>query len=159
MTRRLKYPPRPAPPRHPVAFEEFVAPPSAERPKTLPKAALERLLNDTNQLKDAGGWADMTPKHFVGLYVLLHRKVYGVDPEEVREAYTPAVRAATRVLNQEFKGSRANMVSFMRWVWNREQKRLPHRDAENTFRIGWRLQFGRQLLSDYRVYIVRRNKR
>lgn len=161
MVRRLKKEPR----EGCVAFEDFVALPSSERrkkagrPKPLSAPDFRRLLIETNQLKDLRGWSDFTPRNFVALYCLLHMHVYSVLPEEVRDSFRLVVNAAKRMLEIEFSNNKTRMIEFMRWSWQREAKRLKYRDPENDFRIGWRLQFGRALLSDFRVARARKGKR
>lgn len=137
--------------------EDFVAPETPARSRTLPRRQFERLLSETNALKEQQAWQSLTPKHFVALYCLLHRHVYGVVPEEVRDGYRLAVGAANRMLRNEFNGDQHAMVEFVRWVWQREQRRAKQR--EHDYRMGWRLQFGRPLLTDYRVARARAGKR
>lgn len=119
----------------------------------------KQLLVHTNAIKDDKAWDEFTPKNFVALYCLLHGNVYGVIPEEVRDSFSLAVGAAMRQLKNEFSGDKLRMVEFMRWTWAREKKRNATRSEDNDFRIGWRLQFGRTLLSDYRVARARKGRK
>lgn len=140
-----------------VVFDEFVGEPTG-KPKPKPKRDMEKLLHETEQLKNAGEWQSMTPKHFVALYCLLHQHVYGVLPDEVRHHWRLAVGAATRQLNQQFGGDKLRMVGFMRWAWNRERKRHEKRGDDSDFRMGWRLQFGPGMLVDYRVALNKKGR-
>lgn len=147
-----------------INFEDFVSEtptPTAKRgrPKPLSLTAFKRVLLLTNELKDAKAWNEFEPKNFVALYCMLHGNVYGVIPEEVRDVFTLVVNAAKKQLKDEFSGDNKRMVEFMRWVWAREKKRNATRSEDNDFRIGWRLQFGRTLLSDYRVARARKGRK
>jgi hypothetical protein len=141
-------------------FTDFGTEPEPERrpqkKRAMPKRDFEQLLTETNALKDRQAWSEFTPKHFVGLYCLLHQHVYKVVPDEVRDQFRPAVGASMRMLKHEFSGEQLSMVDFMRWTWRREEYKDSQRDRDSDFRIGWRLQFGRPLLSDYRVAQARR---
>lgn len=133
--------------------------PRPKKPRPTPQQQFERLLQEVNALKDSCQWKAFEPRHFVGLYCLLHKHVYGVIPEEVRLEYPQAVGAAGRLLRVQFGSSQEAMVEFMRWCWNREQSRLPTRDEADTFRIGWRYQFGARLVTDFRTMQLRRTRR
>lgn len=138
----------------------FVAPPEKDKKRrAMSQQQFQKLLVETNDLKMTKRWDEFTPRHFVGMYCLLHHYVYSVFPHEVRDNYMLSVGAAQRMLKNEFKGDTEQMIVFMRWVWKRESEREKSRDANSTFRIGWRLQFGRQLLSDFRVAKTRGTRR
>ncbi len=142
-------------------FAAFVAKPkkrSTKRSLSAPRNRFEDLLKQVNVMRDSCAWATFEPKHFVGLYCLLHQHVYGVIPEEVRGEYAIVVGAASRCLRMQFGGSNEAMVDFMRWTWTREKSRLPTRSEEDTFRIGWRYQFGQRLVTDFRTHQLRRQR-
>lgn len=147
-----------------TAFEDFVAPPAAEKKKRAPRRGLSpsqfnAVLQETRELKDLGEWSAFKPRHLVGLYCLLHAHVYGVAAEDARESFLAAQSMARRILAQDFSDNAQAAVEFMRWVWTRESKRYDRRDRDNDFRIGWRLQFGHQYLTDYRVFRARSRKK
>lgn len=143
-----------------TSFEDFMAPDTKPRkPRVKTKDEFMTLLVVTNELREKQDWKAFTPKHFVALYCLLHKHVYGVIPDEVRTQFNLAVRKAHTMLRSEFDGDQGRMVAFMRWVWAREMKRNKTRTADDDFRIGWRLQFASNYLSDYRVSRARRGKR
>lgn len=129
-------------------FGDFVAGPAKER-KTIPKRQFARLIEVTLLLMSEERYTELKSRHFVGLYCIMHEKLYGVVPEEVRENYKQAVFAASRMFRHEFKEDPKAMLHYVRWVWQRERKR--NQTRETDFRISWRFHFGRTLLSDYRV--------
>ena len=99
-------------------------------------------------------WGRAEARHFVALYAVLHERVYGAAPAELRsEAWWGAVSAAGKMLREEFGGEPARMLDFVRWTWRREQGREKKRgDEQEVRRVGWKLQFlTRHLLTDYRV--------
>lgn len=97
------------------------------------------------------------PECLVGMYVLLHRGVYGVAPDELLagDAMRGAVSAAGKLVREVFAGDVLQAVEFIRWTWAREagaEKRRAAAGSQNGFRIGWRLQFcHRTLVTDWRV--------
>jgi hypothetical protein len=157
--RRRKYPeevnkdPGTKDPRQ-IDFLEFVAP-SDDKPRGKPRPMslrdFQKLLCETEELITSKQWGKFTPRFMVGIYCIMHHRVYGVFPHEVRDNFRSAVAAAMRMLRNEFGGNHEEMLVFIRWAWSREHKREKQRDSDNQFRIGWRLQFGRPMLSDYRV--------
>lgn len=99
---------------------------------------------------------------FVGLYAMLHEAVYGVAPDELANDWTPAVKAARKMFEEEFDEDVRAFVAFIRWTWVREKKREKWRreNGRDANRIGWRLQFqSRAMLTDYKVALARRNGR
>jgi hypothetical protein len=102
---------------------------------------------------------DADPRLIVGLYSALHEMVYGVAPDELARDWSPAVGAATRMLDHEFSGDAKLMVRYVRWTWTREKDREKWRAEHGAAggRIGWRLQFqSLALLTDYKVAVARR---
>ena len=144
-----------------VALDDFVAPPESKssKPKRMSREQFAVLLIETNELKTKEDWKSFTPKHFVGLYSLLHQHVYSVVPDEIRDSYYAVIGAATRMFVHEFDRDARRMIDFIKWVWIRESKRQKYRSSDNDFRIGWRLQFGAPLLIDYRVSCARGKKK
>ncbi len=107
---------------------------------------------------DATAFDAARPSVLIGVYVLLHTKVYGVAPDDLLDgkAFLAACGMATRLVRDQFGGSMKQAVEFLRWVWRRE-KYLEERNKEGrTSRLGWRLQFGCSgLVVDYRVAVAR----
>lgn len=142
------------------------APPApAERPrKRLPDVsarARARLVHECARMRETRQWDAAQPGHLVALYCWCHEHVYGAPPGELQQGSTwwLAQQAARRQVQQEFREDVVAAVDFVRWVWQREKGREAKRRRDGTggdFRIGWRLQFGPTLLTDYRVELARR---
>ena len=97
-------------------------------------------------------WDTAFSQDLVGLYSLLHERVYGVIPDELDgPAYFAAVAAAARTCTT--LGGAEKVFEFIRWTWKREDQREQKRRDENSGggRIGWRLQFSPAMITDYRV--------
>jgi hypothetical protein len=113
----------------------------------------------TNAL-DTGDWTGARPKHFVRLYGMLHRRVYGVEARELRNSLTmrAATRFATMQFQNEFNSDPVEMADFMRWCWERElgREEWRRRNGRSGGRIEWRLQFGPSLVTDWRIDVARR---
>lgn len=95
-----------------------------------------------------GDWKDLKPSTLLGLYAVLHEKVYGVLPDELADDWYPASATAKKFL--ETNQGRFDIPAFMRWVWQRE-RRSREQNPEREFRVGWRYQFSQKLVTDYRV--------
>ncbi len=110
-------------------------------------------------------WASLQPVHFVELYVLGHKAVYGVEPAELTgsgkgasNARKGAASAAGRMLRQEFGDRPTEMVRFFDWVWKREQGREQWRkeNGREGGRLTWQVMIaGRAILTDYRAAKLR----
>jgi len=131
------------------------------RAKTIGNGAWEDARREAQAMMGAGDWSAATPRHFVAAYEMMHTKVYGVAPAELTpQGRMAAAGAAYRILEKEFEGDRQEMADFVRWTWVRENTREQKLRAGNTryggFRVGWRLQFGPALVTDYRLAKARR---
>jgi hypothetical protein len=142
---------------------DVFAPPKAKAPRKPPTTDRRRRQQYAEEAEDIRGrraWAEMRPGHFVALYVACHERVYGAAPTEldVGRTHALAVLAASRLLKQEFHEDPARMFDFLRWAWDREEAREKWRrdNRREGGRIGWRLQFGAALVTDYRVEASRR---
>jgi hypothetical protein len=136
-----------------LSLDEF-----AER--TLPKRkephrSIDEVRADAERMREAGDWSGATPRHLVALYETLYRVVYGYRPTELSSAkgWTGPSAAATRLVAQQFGGSMQATIEFMRWAWQREEKREKWRreNRRDGGRLGWRLQFGDSLVDEYRI--------
>lgn len=143
-------------PRNPGSGEVTIAD-LTKRQKTKPtrasmRAALQRAVVDCTELPENR----LRARHFVGLYAKLHTWAYEVEPAELEDDFFPAVSAASRLLEHEFRNDAPAMAAWLRWVWKREKVAEKRRRTDGGdrggFRIGWRLQFlKRNLLVDYRI--------
>ena len=127
----------------------------------LEKAAKARL--DIVVMNESGDWDAATGMHLVALYEFCHREVYGVEPLELgadAKAWYSASSAAERLVKNFFEGDYGRCVSFVHWIWRREEGREKWRREQNRDggRIGWRLQFSASAVSDYRVHGARNGK-
>ncbi len=118
-------------------------------------AQRRRHMELAEQLCRTEEWAAAKPGVLVALYAKLHAHVYGVLPAELdspRE-WLQACRAAGLLVKRDFGGDAARAVDFMAWCWDREEgrERWRREHGRDGGRIGWRLQFSRSLLSDWRV--------
>jgi hypothetical protein len=109
--------------------------------------------------EDAGA---MQPRHFVGVYAVLHRETYGVDPLELTQSrhYAAAVRHAKRLLDVDFGGDAFKFASFLNWTWARERKREKRSNGDRDgHRLTWQIQFAsRAMLADYRAACLRNDR-
>lgn len=128
--------------------------------KRRPSMSAKRLAavrSEVVEMLRTGDWESATSQHLVALYAELHARVYGVASSEVEgggQAAGAAIVAAGRLVSTLFGGNATDAVLFMRWVWQREAQREEWRrqkGAEGGGRIGWKLQFARCLVDDYRL--------
>lgn len=140
------------------------AKPAAKRaaaPKRPPgKKQIERARAEALRRGESGEWDGATGAHLLEMYAWLHEQVYGVPADELTgNVWLIAARDAGLFLKREFAGDAGKCVSFMRWAWKREEAREAWRreNGKEGGRIGWRLQFSRQLLTDYKLDRARRS--
>lgn len=148
--------------------EQFVAsksgrpPPRQGKAPKISPARIAKFLADVGEFMAEGDWSTASEGHYVALYVVLHHKVYGLKPAELDDGaqYFQAMRAA-KAFYASTSLAPDDMVDFLRWTWAREEGRERWRrdNAKDGQRVGWRLQFGGAMLSDYRVDKLRRNGR
>lgn len=137
------------------------AKPKAKTRRPESERALLRACDEFQVMQRSGAYNRMTASHFVALYALLHREVYGAEPLELLTAFAPARSAADKLVRDEFGNRIERMFEFMRWVWQRErasEKRRRQDGVVDGRRINWRLMFAtRHLVTDYRVELARRS--
>lgn len=109
-------------------------------------------------MEEGEGWKKARPIHFVALYELFHESVYKVSLAEA----TPTLRrfmsfAAAGLLKRVFENDRCAMAEYMRWVWTDQARKQKTQDS--SWRIGWRLMFSGQLVTDYRMYMRKQCQR
>lgn len=123
---------------------------------SLARAAAQGRIDLYKQTGQVSAWSDAEPREIVGLYSLLHSRVYGVHPAELDGPdYLGAVSAARRVI-KEIGGAAA--FELVRWKWNQIEFRM-QKGSDNGFRLGWRIQFSQATLVDFRVHVAGRKKR
>ena len=125
--------------------------------KTVGAFVFDRTLRDTKAMIDSQDWEGCKAQHLVGLYVLMHRKVYRVDPSiSSKEKYVALMRAASFV-KQEFGGSFERAIDYLRWAWTEEMKteRWRRENGREGGHLGiWRL-FSGDHVTRYRVAAAR----
>jgi hypothetical protein len=130
------------------------------RRRARPKAranVMEAAREGVAEMAASGDWSGATGDHLVALYAWLHRQVYGVECEELdAQDWWLARSAAVRLASTHFGDDYDRAVVFMRWVWKREQRDEEWRRKNDKMgrRIGWRLQFSAQLVTDYRRFVL-----
>ncbi len=123
------------------------------------KAAVEREIERARRMMRDGDWAEARATTFVALWSLLFERTYGVPAPLLPRERLFAARLAGAMLKREFDSDPAAMASFMRWAWKREKereewRRVHKRDGGS---VGWRLMFGPNLLTDYKLAAARRS--
>jgi hypothetical protein len=155
-------PPPSVPPKSTADFAKVRPPKRPRGAPSVPPGARARFVRELAEFRAEGlGAHRMGGGHFVAMYADLHEKVYGIAPVELDDGkvFHMAKQAADRLLEKHFGGDPGEMVTFVLWVWDREKGREDWRRGgiKSGGRIGWRLQFGGALVSDYRLDAVRRN--
>jgi hypothetical protein len=130
------------------------------KPKAPSSASMRRETEVAVQAVRSGDWSGARPLTFVALHAWLHERVYGVPYSPTPDDRLNASRAAGRMLKADFRGDAAEMAAFMRWCWRREREREEWRrqNGRSGGSIGWRLQFGPHLLTDYRIDLQRQRR-
>ena len=134
-----------------------------KRPPSVSVNGWDKAKEDAGHRLGTGEWQEVKATTWVATYALLHEKVYGVAPVELRgKSVVWAAAMASKLLREEFDGDAGAMGEFIRWTWKRERGREEWRRAKNNGaggRIGWKLQFGGALLTDYRLELARKADR
>lgn len=141
------------------AMQKFVQPkldaPARSRNATCGAAKRKRVHEEMQQMCTSGDWSSANSLHLVALYAWLHEGVYGVLPQELESssAYVYAASEAKRMLARDFAGDFAQAVLFLQWTWKREEGREQWRrgNGRSGGRIGWKLQFGGSLVTDWKI--------
>lgn len=137
------------------------------KPRTKQLSEYDAALQDAETRAKTGAWADARAASFVGLYAFCHRRLYGVDPAELRNKtdFRAAARMASQMLAR-FESDGPAFAAFIVWTWERQARRDEYfkkrsemnGDRAETFRIGYRLQFSAKIETDYRVEMASNRK-
>lgn len=158
----------PAPPSKPIESETTRARfgggglSVSEFLKTAPVRATHQRLSDLDlAMRNAearaksGEWDGVNGPILVGLYAMLHVRVYHVRPEElaVQVEFRRAASAAKKILTGHFRDDGDAMVEFMKWSWAREKKRAEwaRQQQRDRSRMQWRFMFSAGMVTDYRA--------
>ena len=125
---------------------------------------LEVSLSEASHRMASGEWAGALPRHFVALWASCHERVYGASAvgELAGMGWRASVKAAASLLRDEFGGEPDEMARFVRWTWVREEGKerwCKGKGYERKKRVGWRQQFGAELVTEYRVEQARKGER
>lgn len=123
------------------------------------RQTVSKAKNEARVFLKVDDWSEAKAHHFVGLYAVLFENVYGVALDIKGNDWRGACSAARGMLNREFDNDRDRMLSFMRWVWSRENEREKWRreNGKPGNVIGWRLMFSStKLLTEFKVHIARK---
>ncbi len=130
-----------------------------ERPPRPPRqrglSELDAAVLEAEARARTGNWQDARPTAFVGLYALCHRMLFKVLPGELESKieFKGALRMAGQV-HARFEYNGENVASFIRWTWEREQRRekwAANKGETRDFRVGYRLQFSPRMITDWQV--------
>ncbi len=103
----------------------------------------------------SGEWHDARAHAVVGLFAMMHRKVYGGLPLDLEQAEN--FRIATRAANAIVKrvdDDVVEVIEMMKWKWSSEAGRLKwfqEREMELRSPINWRIMFSLSMLTNYRT--------
>lgn len=162
MARHLGGIPAPSAEAEALAAWAATSEPKTKRKKSLRATSTNQLLqhlDEVNEMLARGALAEARPEHFVALYADLFFRVYGVQDESLTaKERSVAKLQAKRMLETDFGGDRKAMATFVSWTWTREKQREAWRraNAKEGGRLSWRYQFGKAVLTDYRIDVARR---
>lgn len=108
--------------------------------------------------KSDADWDNLTPSDLVAIYAWGHNNMYKTFPADiVGQKYGVASMAAGRLIRDEFRDDIMAAVDYMRWIFERETRRIKYR-SDNKIpsisfkRITWRGLFVEKgMLMDYKV--------
>lgn len=159
--RRLRHPGgAPAQPAEEAPADALVRMVGVGKPRAKRRPSPTRVREEVIAMLGSGDFSKARPMHLVALYEWLHLQVYGVRAAELEVASTwhAASFAASRLVEQQFRGDVEAAIEFVRWTWTRERERAKTRkEGQQVFRVGWRLQFVTgYILTDFRMATVGR---
>lgn len=121
---------------------------------------IEAAMIDAKHRAKTGDWENAKPTAFIGLHALCHQMIYGVHPLELDQTglFRAAARLAARAQHDLFGDDPTKMAEFVRWTWEREKRKNTWAQAKQVERnrLSWRWQFGRDLVTDYRIAMSQR---
>lgn len=144
-------------PAQPLVVEfENPDPREKKRPYRPRKGSLAKLVEEAQMRVRAKQWdgpigefGDPDPRVLVGLYAASHQHVYRTAPEELQD---PKILMAACSMARRFVsdvGSISIAVAIVRWTWAREHDR-EKRDPGRDFRVSFRYQFSKSLVTDFK---------
>lgn len=96
-------------------------------------------------------WHDLEPRDLVGLHLVLHEHVHGVDDPLDPKQLAGAVATAKRLV--ERLGSVEAVVDFIRWAWSRacSRNRWAAENGREPYRLTWWALASQRTVADYLV--------
>lgn len=128
-------------------------------PKRTNPTGLARQLRETKTMMKTNEWSGAKASHLVAMYVILHKMVYGVEPEIKGDELKQAKMTAGSFLKTKCSGDFIEAVGYMKWVWARERDRETWRREQHIDGkvLGWRLILKHSgIWTEYRVGQERR---
>ena len=152
-----------APAKKTAAMDAFLgrrAMPRKPRAKTITPSKMSVAAREASAMMGTGDWSEAQGRHLVALFCLLHEKVYGVDSGMTSAECFFASGMAKQLMDRDFGGDPGALVAFVKWTWEREVSREKWRreNQKDGGSIGYRLQFGGRLVTDYKLAMARRAK-
>ena len=143
--------------RHLVTAQDEIARWASRPPKArahgVSDARLDKALDATTVCIAQGDWSEATAINFLALYVLMHRKVYDVDPVMTAKERHECLLCIGSFVKKHFEDSPSDLACYIRWVWKREFDREKWAQTNGRQRgvMSWRLMLSTAVLTDYRV--------
>lgn len=143
------------------ACDEFVGNRTGHKRQEIQKSSFRQHVERAKAAMKTGDWSGANGTTLVALVCVLHFNIYGVELEMSPRERFIAARTAGLMLKREFGDDLQKMILFLRWTWRREREREEWRrkNGRDGGSIGWRLQFGPHLLTDYRLAAARKQSR
>lgn len=135
--------------------------PTGSRRRAMPAAPMNRAVRELAAFVQGNDFKAARGIHFVALYLQMHLECYGVEAADCGpDARLAAAGLANNMLARDFAGDGEKMADFVAWVWTRERRAEVYRKEQGRSgrRITWRLQFGSQLLTDFKVEAARNHR-
>src|SRR5574338_176134 len=132
--------------------DELTASVESFRPRRARPKSRTTIADEVIEMATRQNWANAGAQHVVALAGEFHRRVYGVEAEELRtRARQIFVRSADSMIKQN---GVEWVVEFVKWVWKREQERETWRrdNHKQGSRVSIAMVFGSSnLRTEYRI--------
>jgi hypothetical protein len=133
------------------------------RPKK-PAQPGEREIEEALRMMDSGEWAEARGRHFVAVYAIMFRKVYGItvgSELSTKRSWELASSRATRLLTSEFADDPADLAEYMRWLWARElgREKWRRQNRQDGGMLSLELCFSGRLVTEWRLNEARHGSR
>ncbi len=141
---------------------EWAKPKTKKRTTGIGDSKFVKVLDEATEMLAKGDWAAAKSLHFVALYADLHFRVYGVEAGDMgSKERVYAAKMAKDMLAKDFGGSPDAMARFVAWTWSRERgiETWAREKGVGRGRVTWRDQFGRKLLTMFRLDEARKARR